>query len=58
MRPAARWANYPGDQTHMIGQHVGPTALGDWLTAVDAVFDQETNQTRVGFAFGLLEATS
>jgi len=58
MSPAARWANYSGDQTHMVGQRVGPTTLGDWLTAVDANYDAATDTTRVGFAFGILEVTA
>ena len=53
--PAARWANYQGDRTAMVGQKVGPTTLRDYLTAVDAVYDPATDTTRVGFAFGLHE---
>ena len=52
-RPALQHATYRGDVTHMVGQPVGPTMENDFLTAVEATFDPETNTTRVGFAYGL-----
>lgn len=52
-RPPARHATYRGNVEHMVGQPVGPTTLGDYLTAVDAAYNPVTDTTRVGFAFGL-----
>ncbi|MDO8308593.1 MAG: hypothetical protein Q7V58_09610 [Actinomycetota bacterium] len=52
-RPASRWVTYPGDVTHMVGQPVGPTTVGDYLTAVEATHDPDSGTTRVGFAYGL-----
>lgn len=46
-----RYATYPGDVTHMIGEVVGPNLLGEMLTAVHAVHDLQTNKTRVGFTY-------
>lgn len=34
---------------------MGPTTLQDYVTAVDAVYEEATDTTRIGFAFGLLE---
>ncbi len=53
-----RWATYPGDVTHMIGEVKGPNLLGESLTAVSADYDAETNKTRVGFTYQRIEAAS
>lgn len=50
-----RWATYPGDVTHMIGEVKGPNLLGEPLTAVTAEYDPATNKTRVGFTFQKVE---
>ena len=48
---ATRFATYPGDVTHIIGEVKGPNLLGERLTAVTAEYDAETNKTRVGFTY-------
>jgi hypothetical protein len=50
-----RFANYPGDCTHMIGEVKGPNLLGEMLTAVTAEHDTGTDTTRVGFVYGVRE---
>lgn len=51
MSNASRFANYPGDVTHIIGEVKGPNTWGERLTAVSADYNQATNMTRVGFAY-------
>lgn len=46
-----RFANYPGDVTHIVGEVKGPNLFGEYLTAVTADYDQDSNTTRVGFAY-------
>jgi len=53
-----RFATYPGDVTHMIGEVKGPNTLGEPLTAVSAEYDAQTDKTRVGFTFAKVEVTS
>jgi hypothetical protein len=53
--PATRWSTYPGDVSHMIGEVVGPNTLGETLTAVTTEYVPETDRTRVGFTFQLVE---
>jgi hypothetical protein len=48
---ATRFATYPGDVTHIVGEVKGPNLLGEWLTAVTADYDAATDKTRVGFTF-------
>lgn len=48
---AVRFANYPGNVTHIIGEVKGPNALGESLRAVSADYDESTNKTRVGFSY-------
>jgi len=55
MPAATRFATYPGDVTHIIGEVKGPNLLGERLTAVTAEYDAETNKTRVGFTFAKVE---
>lgn len=52
LREPSRFATYPGDQTHAIGQHMGPTTFGDFVTVITAEHDVSTNTTRLGFAYG------
>lgn len=49
-----RWLNFRCDAREAIGQTVGPTTLGERLTAVTADYDPETGTTRVGYAYGRL----
>jgi hypothetical protein len=49
-RKANFHATYRGDQTHIVGEVKGPTTYDQWQAAVDAVYDQATDRTRVGFA--------
>ncbi|MFE4229165.1 hypothetical protein ACFRJ8_14900 [Arthrobacter sp. NPDC056886] len=48
---SARFATYPGDTTHIIGEIKGPNTWGERLTAVTADYDPAADQTRVGFAY-------
>lgn len=48
---ASRYATYPGDTTHIIGEVKGPNTWGERLTAVTAEYDATTDKTRVGFAY-------
>jgi hypothetical protein len=48
----ARFATYPGDCSHIVGEVKGPNMLGEMLTAVTATYDADTDSTRVGFAYG------
>jgi hypothetical protein len=52
-RTPARFADYYGDVTHIIGEVKGPNTLDEMLQAVTAVYDPETDRTRVGFAYGV-----
>lgn len=52
-RTPARFADYPGDVTHMIGEVKGPNTTYEMLQAVTAVYDPATDRTRVGFAYGV-----
>ena len=47
----ARFATYPGNCTHMIGEVKGPNTLGEALRVVTADYDPATDTTRVGFAY-------
>lgn len=49
-----RWLTFTGDAREAIGQTVGPTTLGERLTAVTADYDPEAETTRVGYAYGRL----
>jgi hypothetical protein len=46
-----RFANYPGDNTHIIGEVKGPNTLGEALRAVTADYDPAADTTRVGFSY-------
>lgn len=58
---ATTWLNYRGDRTReIVGKVMGPNLLGEYLTVVTAEYDEATNRTRLGLAYGdhQLEATS
>lgn len=40
-----RQLNYPGDCRDIVGQVVGPTLLGQWLTIISADYDAERDVT-------------
>ena len=43
---------YPGNvESTAIGQLVGPNTMREFLVAVDARYDPETDTTRVGFRY-------
>lgn len=44
------YANYRGDQRHMVGELKGPTTYGSLLIVVDADYDPQANRTRARFA--------
>lgn len=46
-----RFATYPGDVTHIVGELHGPNLLGERLTAITADYDPKADKTRVGFTF-------
>lgn len=41
--------NYAGDVTHIVGEVKGPDIFGASYVATNAVYDEETNMTRVEF---------
>lgn len=47
----ARFATYPGDCTHIVGEVKGPNNLGEAMRAVTADYDPAADTTRVGFAY-------
>jgi len=47
----ARFATYPGDVTHIVGEVKGPNTLGELLRAETADYDSAADKTRVGFSF-------
>jgi hypothetical protein len=50
-----RYLNYPGDITaDAVGQVVGPTEWGEYLTSVSAEYDSGIDMTRVGYRFTTL----
>lgn len=53
--PPVRWATYPGDVTHIVGEVKGPNLLGESLTAVTAEYDQAADKARVGFTYQTFE---
>ena len=50
-----KWATYPGDQRHMLYEAKGPTTLGEPVTVVEVIYDETSNQTRVGFTYALVD---
>jgi hypothetical protein len=50
-RQPSRFATYPGDVTHIVGEIKGPNTWGEYMTALTAEHDPATDKTRVGFAF-------
>ncbi len=50
-RAPSRFANYPGNVEHIVGEIKGPNTFNEYLTAVTAVYDPATDTTRVGFAY-------
>lgn len=48
-RHPAGFATYPGDVTHVVDQMMGPTAYGTYVVAMAAIYDPDTNTTRVAF---------
>ena len=50
-RKPIRFATYPGNVASIVGEVKGPNLLGEYLTAVTAEHDPETDKTRVGFAY-------
>lgn len=50
-RPATGWANYNGDQRHILTEGAkGPTVEGLACFPVTAEYDPVTDRTRVGFS--------
>ena len=55
---ASRFLNYKGDQSHLIGKHLGPNTTGEFYTVVSFVVTEPAGQTRptetrVGLAYGV-----
>jgi hypothetical protein len=53
MRPPVRFATYNGDARPSVGELMGPTTMFEMVQVVDAVYDEKTNTTRLGFAYGV-----
>lgn len=51
-----RFANYKGDQTHAVGEHMGPNLLGEHFTVVKAWYDPDKDTTKLGLAIGIHKA--
>lgn len=51
-----RFANYKGNQTQAVGQHMGPNMLGEHFTVTKAWYDPETDMTKLGLAIGIHKA--
>lgn len=47
-----RWLNFRGDRRAAIGQVVGPTLHGRWLTIVTATYNEDLDRTHVGLVYG------
>lgn len=45
--------NYRGDRRGQIGRVMGPNRLDELLTVVDETYDEVTDRTRLGLAFGV-----
>lgn len=54
----AGYANYPGNQTHIVGEVKGPTTYGSMCVATEAHYDQEADTTRVRFDYFVQEQTT
>jgi hypothetical protein len=51
-RKPVQWATYPGDATPILAEGPkGPNTLGELLWPVEATYDAEAAQTRVGFSY-------
>ena len=51
-RTPLRFATYSADVRESIVGHVlGPNTLGEYMRVVEAIYDDETGLTRVGFVF-------
>lgn len=50
-RTPQRFANYRGDQSHAVGEVMGPNRLGEHLVVVTAEYDDKADKTRLGFAY-------
>lgn len=50
-RKPHRFANYRGKTTPPEGRIVGPNALGELLVAVTEDYDEQTDTTRIGYAY-------
>lgn len=48
---AVRFATYPGNVTHIVGEVKGPNTLGEAMRAVSANYDEASDSTRVGFNY-------
>lgn len=46
------FCTYPGDQRQILDQGPkGPNTIGEWLWPVEAVYDEKSKKTRVGWSF-------
>lgn len=48
-------ATYNGNQSHIVGQVMGPTTYGSHVVADEAIYDPETNKTEVWFRNATVE---
>lgn len=52
-----RYANYPGDQRHIVGELKGPSLNGRLWVATGATYNPDTNRTRVEFGWFVPEGS-
>ncbi|MEE6273501.1 hypothetical protein V2J56_09100 [Georgenia sp. MJ206] len=50
-KPLAGHATYPHDHRHALGEVMGPNALREHLTVVEATYDPDADATRLGFTY-------
>lgn len=53
---ASQWATYNGECRESVGEVMGPNTMGEYLTVVEALYDPDSNTTRLGFSYGTQEA--
>lgn len=50
-----KWLNYAGDIAPQLGRVMGPDTVGQVMTVVVEQYDDDTQTTRLGLAYGVIE---
>lgn len=50
---ATTWLNYNGDHRGSVGRVMGPNLLNEYLTVVEANYDEAAGTSRLGLAYGV-----